>query len=113
MNQSSNNSTPVVVLQSVHHGGLGIVRSLGRLGVPVYTIDPDSLNPARLSRYCCRTFRCLIDADASAASLEKLIDVALKIGPGAILIPTTDAAALFVADHSQALKQFFRFPDQP
>ena len=34
-----NHATSVVILRSGHHGGLGIVRSLGRLGVPVYSVD--------------------------------------------------------------------------
>ena len=33
-----NAATPAVMLQSGHHGDLGIVRSLGRLGVPVYSV---------------------------------------------------------------------------
>jgi len=33
--------TPVVILRAVAHGPLGIVRSLGRLGVPMYVVDPD------------------------------------------------------------------------
>ena len=43
---------PVVILRSGHHGGLGIVRSLGRLGVPVYCVDTDWWEPASSSRYC-------------------------------------------------------------
>jgi len=39
-------STPAVVLGCGRQGGLGIVRSLGRLGVPVYGIDADRFTPA-------------------------------------------------------------------
>ena len=39
MTETSQQRTAVLVLRSGHHGGLGIVRSLGRLGVPVYCVD--------------------------------------------------------------------------
>ena len=47
-----NHTTRAVILRSGHHGGLGIVRSLGRLGVPVYSVDADWWEPAFSSRYC-------------------------------------------------------------
>ncbi|MCU1291415.1 MAG: hypothetical protein JWP08_265 [Bryobacterales bacterium] len=112
MKSASRNSTPVVVLRSVHHGGLGIVRSLGRLGVPVYTIEADSLNPARFSRYCRRTFRRAIDTDSSSAAVREMNRIGREIGRRAILIPTTDTAALFIAENACALKERFLFQDQ-
>jgi D-aspartate ligase len=112
MRPAAGNSTPVVVLRSVHHGGLGIVRTLGRLGVPVYTIEADWLNPARFSRYCRRTFRRAIDTEASSAAVREMNRIGREIGRRAILIPTTDTAALFVAENAGALKERFLFPDQ-
>ena len=48
-------STPAVILKLdhnvMHHGGLGAIRSLGRLGVPVYGVHEDPLAPAARSRY--------------------------------------------------------------
>src|ERR1700691_4541738 len=48
-------STPAVVLKFdhnvMHHGGLGAIRSLGRLGVPVYGVHEGPLAPAASSRY--------------------------------------------------------------
>src|SRR5450755_5096721 len=48
-------STPAVVLKLdpnvMHHGGLGVIRSLGRLGVPVYGVHEGPLAPAANSVY--------------------------------------------------------------
>ena len=48
-------STPAVVLKFdpnvMHHGGLGVIRSLGRLGVPVYGVHERPWAPAASSRY--------------------------------------------------------------
>ena len=48
-------STPAVVLKFdpnvMHHGGLGVIRSLGRAGVPVYGVHEGPWAPAATSRY--------------------------------------------------------------
>jgi predicted ATP-grasp superfamily ATP-dependent carboligase len=41
-----NTSVPAVVLKTFH-GGLGVARSLGRLGVPVYGVHDDARAPGR------------------------------------------------------------------
>ncbi len=105
-------STPVVVLRSVGHGGLGILRSLGRLGIPVYTVDSDPWAPAFFSRYCRRKFLWDLDNGSTEKSVAYLLDVGSKIGRRSILVPTADDAAIFVADNAEALKEWFIFPNQ-
>jgi predicted ATP-grasp superfamily ATP-dependent carboligase len=104
-------SAPVVVLKSVAHGGLGILRSLGRLGVPVYVVDSNPHTPAFYSRYCRTRFLRDID-DFTDNSLTMLLDVARRIGQKSILIPTTDNGAIFVANNAEALREWFIFPNQ-
>ena len=94
-------STPVMILQAVNHGPLGIARSLGRMGAPVYVADLDARAPACVSRYCRQVFPCRLD-DAESA-VRTLLDASHGIGRRPILIPTTDDAALFVATHRTAL----------
>jgi D-aspartate ligase len=108
MSVAADYSTPVVVLQAGHHGGLGIVRTLGRLGVPVYTVGASRWEPAFTSRYCRGRF--LLDVPGRAiAGLEK---IGRKLGGRPILIPTTDEACLWVADNAGVLRDSFRFPIQ-
>lgn len=106
------NSTPVVVLRSESHGGLNIMRSLGRHGVPVYNVEPNRWAPAFFSRYCRE--RCLWDIEGRPAeeSLEYLSRVSRRIGRPCILIPTTDRTADFVADHATVLREWFLFQEQ-
>src|SRR6185437_3573640 len=40
----------------IHSGGLGVIRTLGRLGIPVYAITEPGLTPAVASRYCTEAF---------------------------------------------------------
>ena len=103
-------STPVVVLRSDSHGGLNIMRSLGRLSVPVYNIDPNRWAPANWSRYCRRRFFWDIEHRPAEESLDFLHEVRRKIGRPCVLIPTTDRTAKFVADNSAELAGDFIFP---
>ena len=105
-------ATPVVVLRSGHHGGLGIVRSLGRLGVPVYCVDGARWEPAFSSRYC--RGRWILNSEAGPAeeSIARLLEIAHTVGGRPVLVPTTDDGAIWVAEHAAALQEGYRFPRQ-
>src|ERR1051326_6860942 len=106
-------STPVLVLKSVGHGGLCIARSLGRIGVPVYIADPDRATPAFCSHYCRGKFIFDIDKVFPQKSVWDLLGFAQEIGRKTILLPTSDDAAMFVADHADELSEEFTFPRLP
>lgn len=105
--------TPVVILRAVAHGPLGIVRSLGRLGVPMYVVDPDPRTPAAASRYCRRQFCFDVETLPPDQAIGALRAVARAIGRRAILVPTTDAATVLVDAHADALRDAFLLPDSP
>ncbi len=106
-------STPVAILGAVAHGPLGIARSLGRLGVPVYLADSSLRGPAFFSRYCRRRFHCDYQGPSPEAAVAALLEVRRAIGRRAILIPTTDDATLFVAAHADELRDAFLLVDVP
>ena len=110
----TNTSTPAVVLKLdpnvMHHGGLGVIRSLGRLGVPVYGVHEGPLAPAASSRYL--RGRCFWqpgpdDAERIRAGLLTLAD---RIGRPAVLLPTDDAGAIFLAEHGADLRHALPLP---
>jgi predicted ATP-grasp superfamily ATP-dependent carboligase len=98
----------------LHHGGLAVVRTLGRVGVPVYGVHEDRLAPAGLSRYA--TGRFVWPTGGQHTYQQQLLDgiasVGERIGRPAVLIPTDDHAALFVAEQAHVLRQWFLIPDQ-
>jgi D-aspartate ligase len=112
MGRAANHATPVVVLRAGHHGGLGIVRSLGRLGVPVYSVDATRWEPAFTSRYCRGRFLLDVESEPPDIALERMQAIARKVGGQPILMPTTDQACIWVAENSPALRREFCFPDQ-
>lgn len=106
-------STPVVVLKMEHYGALGIVRSLGRWGVPVYGVDVDRQAPAAVSRYCQRSFVWDVDGAPDCSTVQFIISVARRLRHKPILIATSDETALLVARHADVLGEYFLFPHQP
>jgi D-aspartate ligase len=110
-------TTPAVVLKLdpnvMHHGGLGVIRSLGRIGVPVYGVHEGPLAPAAASRYL--RGRCFWSpgADDPARIRDGLLRLAGRIGRPAVLLPTDDAGAIFLAEHGAALRPQFLFSDPP
>lgn len=104
------NSTPAVLLGRFYYGGLGIVRSLGRLGVPVYGIDPDRYNLAFFSKYCRGRWVWDVDAAPPEKTLRFLNEIGQRLGRRAVLIATSDVSAMFVADNAHRLIDRFMFP---
>lgn len=106
-------STPAVLLKFdpnvMHHGGLGAIRSLGRMGVQVYAIQEAAWAPAARSRYLHQKVLwqpAALSADQVRAGLLRLAD---RIGQPAVLIPTDDAGAIFLAEHGSGLRGRYLF----
>ena len=110
-------STPAVVLKLdrnvMHHGGLGVIRSLGRLGVPVYGVHEGPLAPAASSRFLHGRYFWNPDVHDAARLVDGLLWLADRIGEPAVLIATDDAGAIFLAEHGDVLRSQFLFPHPP
>ncbi|MEU6070339.1 ATP-grasp domain-containing protein [Streptomyces sp. NPDC047082] len=95
----------------LHHGGVGAIRSLGRLGVPMYAITEDRYTPAASSRYLKRAFVWPTSgAEEPEYLVEGLLRIGARIGRPTVLIPTDEEAAVLIAEHQDALKDTFLFP---
>jgi D-aspartate ligase len=94
----------------VNHSELGVARSLGRLGVPVWGVTGGGL-AVRASRFN-RGRLAYHPARPLAARLERLLDIGRELGRP-ILIPTDDDASVLVDEHAGLLSEAFRFPLRP
>ncbi len=95
----------------LHHGGVGAIRSLGRLGVPMYAITEDRFTPAAASRYLRGRFVWPTTGREEPAHLvDGLLRIGRRIGRPAVLIPTDEEAAVLIAEHAAALTGPFLLP---
>src|SRR5437870_728404 len=89
--------------------GLGIARSLGRQGVPVFVID-DELSITRFSRYTSRAAR-VPDLRDGVRAAESVLDVGRRFGlQGWVLYPTRDEIVAAFSLHRSAVEELFRVP---
>jgi D-aspartate ligase len=95
----------------MHHGALGIIRSGGRLGIPVFDMHGGGPVGLGRSRYNRGSITLPRGADAEQR-LAALHEFSRRHGR-AVLIPVDDASAMFVSDYTASLAEGFLFPHQP
>ncbi|MBE1531763.1 putative ATP-grasp superfamily ATP-dependent carboligase [Actinomadura algeriensis] len=108
---------PVLLLRTdhnlFHHGTLGVVRSLGRAGVPVHAVLEGRRNPVSRSRHLHRAHPWAPPAQRPSALLGHLRMIGERIPGGpALLLPMDDAGAIFAAEYADALAPRFAVPPQ-
>lgn len=106
-------STPAVVLPVYNHGSLAVVRTLGRLGAPIYGVHAPRRQAATYSRYLRQRFVLDLDTSPEADTVAYLLEiVGPSIGRRSVLIPTHDAASILIAENAEALREWFIVPEQ-
>jgi D-aspartate ligase len=89
--------------------GLGIVRSLGRQGIPVCVID-DEHSIARYSRYTTHWIH-VSDLRDEVQAVQTILDVGQRLNlQGWVLYPTREETVAAFARHRSLLCAFFRVP---
>jgi predicted ATP-grasp superfamily ATP-dependent carboligase len=91
------------------HPGLGIARSLGRRGIPVYVID-DQLSVASASRYVTRFIR-VKELREERKTIDALLEVGERFGlRNWVLFPTRDETVAAISRYRTELAAVFRVP---
>ena len=94
----------------VFSGPLGVVRTLGRVGVPVHAITESGVSPVGSSRYCVQRFVWRATARDDPGQLAAdLCDVGRQIGRRSVIIPVDDESAVLVAEYAAELSEHFLF----
>ena len=104
-----NGRAPGGVVIGGDYQGLGIARSLGRRGIPVWVVD-DETSIARASRFVQKVVR-VRDLRSEASLLDALAVVKKRLGPSRwVLYPTRDEMVVALSANRDALGQDFRVP---
>ncbi|HEX2504443.1 MAG TPA: hypothetical protein VHK00_10885 [Miltoncostaeaceae bacterium] len=103
---------PAVVLQASGPNALGIVRSLGRAGVPVIACDHDPHAVGLVSRYATPhpTANPLTDPERF---VEDLLELGRGAGRGGVLFATHDEAIAALGPRQAEVEELFRRPWTP
>jgi D-aspartate ligase len=98
-------SAAVLLGNASYYGTLAAVRSLGRAGVKVVTVDPSMICHSRYSRYSSQHLRCPAPEESSAWA-EWLLRKA-RIGPRRAIYATSDAVSFALARYRNELSDDF------
>lgn len=93
-----------VILLAGEENTLSIARSLGKKGIKIHIIAPNTCT-ALWSRYC--TSKTVIPLGTNADQVFSECLIKHPIYPGSIIFACSDAAILFMAHHRQALSQTY------
>jgi len=96
-----------------HQGSLGVIRSLGSVGIPVFAIQRSRFIPSGASRYLSGKFLWKSDGKNVAHFLEGLATIAKKLDRPTILVPTDDLSSILIAENSHLLSSQFTFAQPP
>jgi len=100
---------PAVILQGSYANGLGIIRDLGRYGVPSVVLDPNPNALGFLSRYAAG-LTCPDPATDQAAFLEALEDIGRRLPQRGVIFPTHDEYVWAVSRNRERLLPLFHIP---
>ncbi len=93
--------------------GLGIVRSLGRHGIPTWVLKQEGQTVGSQSRYVSRALPFAGEGD-DRRQLDFLLNLAVKDGlSGWALFPTTDESVVLIARHHRLLAEEYRLTTPP
>jgi D-aspartate ligase len=109
--QKSNHTKPQpgAIVLGGNFLGLGIVRSLGRKGIPVWVVDSDrTTSIAQFSRYTGRFFQCK----------EDLVEFLLQLGrendlKGWVVFPANDATVELLSKNHEVLSSIYQLAVPP
>src|ERR1700683_5211911 len=100
------NRTVGAVVIGGDYQGLGIVRSLGRHGVPVCVVD-DELSISRYSRYTTKFVK-VADLRHERVAVDSLLELGKRLGlNGWVLYPTREELVAAISRHRSGLCELF------
>src|SRR5580693_6804283 len=103
----SGNGKVGAVVVGGDYQGLGIVRSLGRRGIPICVVD-DEHSISRFSRYASFSVQ-VPDLRDPDRAVETLLALGLRLDlKGWVLFPTRDELVAGFSRHRSVLSKFFR-----
>ena len=99
---------PAVIIPADRTATLGIARSLGRRGIPVYGIDADAREIGMVSKYL-RPCPLPNSDDSEENRLQYLIDLGKKLGEKAVLYPVRDDDVLLCSRARAELGKYYLY----
>jgi len=111
MGFEQNDRMPLAVVAGVDVNGLGVVRSLGRAGVPVVAIDTNLAKPTMATRF---GKKLQVPSLSGESFIDALIDLAKELVQKPVLFLTQEESVAAVSSAREHVSAFYHFsmPEQ-
>jgi predicted ATP-grasp superfamily ATP-dependent carboligase len=97
---------PAVVI-GTHTMGLGVIRALGSMGVPVIAVYYNDSDMGYVSKYVQESIRFPHPEAEEKQFIDLLIELAVRF-PDSVLMPVSDESLKIVSKHKAELQQYYR-----
>lgn len=104
-----NKNKPIAVVLNLGGTGLGVIRSLGRRGIPVIGLDSSFFGVGFFSRYC-KSIVCPDPETKEAEYIDFLLSIGEQLNIKGVLIPTGDVEVLAISKYRDKLEKYYKFP---
>lgn len=101
---------PVIIGGNNNTNSLGVVRNLGRQGIPVILLDFDHRSMVRSSRYVSKKLACPSPKESEDRFIEFLLQLGRQADQKSVIIPTNDAEVMALSKHKADLDQYYLLP---
>ncbi len=105
---------PALILKAsgdaIHHGGLGVARTLGRLGVPVYAVVAGGCTPLSVSSYVRKSFIWKSWPEDRASYLHAMSEIGKRFDRRIVLFSMDDLSAIYAGENAIELSPWFILP---
>ena len=110
MQFKSGHQVGVMVIGGGAGNALGVVRGLGRRGIPVLFLDSDRRHPALYSRSVDRSLVCPDPNESEMQFVDFLKDIAKRSRDKYMIIPAGDAEVIAISKHKEELQHSYLLP---
>ena len=100
---------PPAVVLGLGQNGLGTVRALGRVGIPVIGVDDDLTQPGAQTRYCHKVLAKDF-TKGGPALVEQLVELGVELerqGQKGVILPSGDLNIQLVSEEREQLEPYF------
>ncbi len=103
-------TVPVIVAGNNNTNSLGVVRNLGRHGIPIIMLDYNRQSMVRYSRYISRKLTAPSPKKSETQFVDFLLNQGKQMDEKCVIIPTNDVEVMALSRYKDELEQYYLLP---